>query len=414
MDHPRLRPVEAFLVEHDGQPLVGLRDQAGFAKGVVLMHQEALRIIGMFDGEHSIADIQEAHMRRTGQLLPGDAVGKLIAKLDECYLLDSDRFREHYRQLVEDFRDAEVRQASHAGGAYPAQADEAEPFFSDLLTRDGGPGVPPEEPTDDTLAALVAPHIDFHRGGAAFARAYYELASHCQAEVFIVFGTAHGPTSRRFALTRKHFDTPLGRVRTATDLVDRVADALEGDPFADEIAHRQEHSIEFQAVFLQHLLGRQRPFTIVPILVGSFHDLTATGTPPIDDPEVRVLVDAVTAASEGLDRPPCLVAGADLAHVGLRFGDTRPLEDVDLQRVRSQDHDLLEAVSRADAAGLADAIVAQQDRNRVCGYPCTYTMLQILGRLCSEPPTGKLLCYDQAVDDDRSNCVSFAAMGFHR
>ena len=50
--------------------------------------------------------------------------------------------------------------------------------------------------------------------------------------------------------------------------------------FDDELTHRTEHSIEFQVVFLQYLLGGRREFSIVPILVGSFHDLMESGDRP--------------------------------------------------------------------------------------------------------------------------------------
>jgi len=50
-DRPRLRALEAFPVEQDGQRLIGLRDPGGFTEQVVLLPIPALDIVSLFDGE---------------------------------------------------------------------------------------------------------------------------------------------------------------------------------------------------------------------------------------------------------------------------------------------------------------------------------------------------------------------------
>ena len=56
---PRLRWVEAFPVEHEGRQCVALRDPAGYTSAIVLLHGPLLDIVSLFDGEHTIVDIQE-------------------------------------------------------------------------------------------------------------------------------------------------------------------------------------------------------------------------------------------------------------------------------------------------------------------------------------------------------------------
>jgi hypothetical protein len=48
------------------------------------------------------------------------------------------------------------------------------------------------------------------------------------------------------------------------------------------------------------------------------------------------------------------------------------------------------------------------NRWRVCGLAATYTMLHAMG-----PARGRLLKYDQAVNAERTCCVSFASLAFH-
>ncbi len=61
-------------------------------------------------------------------------------------------------------------------------------------------------------------------------------------------------------------------MKTDADFIDRMSSHYRGDLFADELLHRNEHSIEFQALFLKWALGN-RDFTVVPILVSSFHEM---------------------------------------------------------------------------------------------------------------------------------------------
>ena len=66
-----------------------------------------------------------------------------------------------------------MRPAAHAGMSYPDDADELRTMMDGFF--DEGPGHPTgikKEP----LQALIAPHIDFNRGGPCFAWAYKALA----------------------------------------------------------------------------------------------------------------------------------------------------------------------------------------------------------------------------------------------
>ena len=150
----------------------------------------------------------------------------------------------------------------------------------------------------------------------------------------MVLGVAHQYCRRRFALTCKDFETPLGVVPTDRSYVDQIASLAGRDLFEDELSHRTEHSIEFQVVFLQYVLGGRRDFTIVPILVGSFHDLMERGVDPIDDPEVSRFVQALRAAESASGKRVAYIGGIDLCHVGPEFGDPSPVDPELQEQVR--------------------------------------------------------------------------------
>ncbi len=258
------------------------------------------------------------------------------------------------------------------------------------------------------MRGILSPHIDFHRGGSVYTWSYKELVEKSEADTFVVLGVAHQYCRRRFVLTCKDFDTPLGLVPTDRAYVDHIVSQTGRDFFEDELSHRTEHSIEFQAVFLQYLLGGRREFSIVPILVGSFHDLMERGIDPIDDPDVQRFVKALHNAEAASGKRIAYIGGIDLCHVGPEFGDPAPV-DVGLQdRIKSFDDLMLERAAACDPGGWFRTAAGVNNRFRVCGLAAAYTMMHAIG-----PAQGRLLKYKQALDDRRTCCVSFASMVFH-
>jgi AmmeMemoRadiSam system protein B len=407
LDLPKLRPLQARRISHQGQDYVALEDPAGVVSGAVLVPLAGfLGIVRYLDGATSLEEIRTRVERETGQLLPESDLRGLVAELDRAMVLDGPTFaafRERYRR-------EEVREAAFAGRSYagnePALRSQIDNYFRD--ERGAGPlkALPaPERGSGARLRAVLCPHIDFFRGGPTYTWAYRELVERSDAEVFVVLGVAHQGSRHRFALTTKDFATPLGLVKTDRAYVERIAEEAGGHLFDDELAHRTEHSIEFQAVFLRHVLGDRRPFAIVPILVGSFHDLMEAGIDPIGDPEVARFVEALRRAEAASGRKVAYVGGIDLCHVGREFGDSGLLDRRTLEEVRRFDEALLDRAVAGDPAGWFAEAARVENRYRVCGLAATYTLLRAIG-----PTKGRLLRYDQAVNPERTCGVTFASV----
>ncbi|MER3446880.1 MAG: hypothetical protein C4291_08585, partial [Candidatus Dadabacteria bacterium] len=124
MDYPKLRYVEAFPVEVQKQKLICLRDPQNLSGKMVFVSSEALFIISLFDGKHSILDIQEKFMRQFGNLIFRDEIEGLISQLDEALMLDSEKYRSFKKSLELEFKNSTVREPSHAGLSYPLEAGE--------------------------------------------------------------------------------------------------------------------------------------------------------------------------------------------------------------------------------------------------------------------------------------------------
>ncbi len=399
--------------------LFAIHDPEGLSEAVVLPYGAAL-LASLMDGRRTLAEIQAEFQRRVGDPLSLDDLAGLIDQLDEVHLLETPRFRAFRRRTAEEYLSRPVRPAAHAGGAYASDPEELRSQLAGWFSDEKGPGTPRlsanASAADGRLCAVVSPHIDPYRGGPAFAWAYRRIVEETSAELFVIFGTAHTPMRQLFTMTRKDFDTPLGLLRTDQQFIDQVAAQLAASVagrkinlFQEEIAHRHEHSLEFQAVFLQYVLGSRRPFHIVPVLVGSFHEFLAEGLSPADSPEVQAFVAAICAAAAERPGGVCYISGADLAHIGQRFDDEELLEPSRLAQQADDDRVLLEAACRGDSAALFQRVADVQDRNRICGLSPTYVLLE-----AARPTRGEILVYDQAVEADGSACVSFASLALYR
>jgi len=404
-DRPRLRALEAFPVEQDGERLIGLRDPSGFTEQVVLLPIPALDIVSLFDGEHSLAEIHSVVSARHGQqafLL--EEIADFAERLDDAGFLDSPRFAERRRRIEETWLASPSRPAAHAGGAYADEADALRSQIDGFFVDPGGPGLPEAGAVPRRLRGLIAPHIDFHRGGPTYAWAYRALLERADADLFVILGTCHGGMADPFTVTLKPYDTPLGSADVDRGFFETLQLRYGHDLLASETAHRREHSIEFQAVMLRRLLG-DRPFTILPVLVSFLHEAVWTGGAPEADPRVPRFLDALGESIGGSARKVCVIGGVDLAHVGPRFGDALANTSAFLERVAREDRKMLEPVIAADPAAFFESVAADGDSRRICGLSPIYAFLRAL-----PGARGELLRYSQW--PDQQGAVSFCAAAF--
>ncbi len=414
IDRPRLRPVEAFPVQQDGKVLIYLKDPMNLATPIGIA-PVGYFILSHFDGQHSLVDIQEAYCRQFGTVLTTDDLNHFIEMLDEHYYLLSERFQSHQRAVVEEFRKLPTRAAAHVGGVYKNNPAELRTQIDGYFAPPKGPDLPHGKTRTPSPKAIVAPHIDFHRGGPAYAWAYKSLAESDGADLYIILGTSHCGSENPFILTLKDFETPLGLVETDKEFVKALQRSCQENLFADEYLHRGEHSVEFQVVLLKFINQRraelrgepERPFKIVPILVSSFHLMVQNRTLPERHPPVARFIDALQDLASSEARRVCLVAGVDLAHVGRQFGDREEITPEFLKWVGDQDQLLIDRLAALDAPGFFNEIAKDQDRRRICGFSPLYSLIQLL-----DGSQGRLLKYDQAFTPETGSAVTFTSMVF--
>lgn len=405
-EYPRLRRVMMFPYRDGEREVIVVQDPMGITPGQPVLGMESLAILQMLDGTVSLTDLTAAVMRESKDLRVGNMIKEFVAKLDEMLLLESPRFERALAEARAAYHPLEIRPAALEGISYPAERAELdamlESHFAEADAAREAAG-DPRPALDAVPRALMAPHLDPRREGPLMARAYAELGAAPREPLrVVILGTGHQLSGDYVALTRKHFQTPLGKAVCDTAFVDRVAARLGEAAYRSELVHRDEHSIEFQVLYLQKRLG-ERPFTIVPILCGGFYTLLDEQRTPRDEAVVETLIEALRDAERALGGRTLYVAGVDFSHVGPRFGDPRVTEEAQAL-VRGVDEAALAAAGAGDADGWFRAIGEQDDATRICGYAPTYVMLR-----AADPGAGRALGYAQSQEQDTS-IVSVAAM----
>jgi AmmeMemoRadiSam system protein B len=407
MEYPKLNPIEAFPVEHEGQRVICLRDPNRVSEKVMLISPETVFIISLFDGINSREEIQAKCEERFGERVPSEEMEQLINQLDDALFLDSKKFKEYNNKIVEDFHSSIIRPSSQAGLSYPKDIVELNSWFQKFFdeARDSDTYVRPV----GTLKGLISPHIDFTRGGHLYAKAYRELHEGCEADTYIIFGTSHyAEVDNPFILTRKSFETPLGISDTNNELIDSLVRDCNWDLFDGEIAHRTEHSIEFQVAVLQYVLREKKNYKIVPILCNSFYNLVQEGKSPLEDKRISLFLESLSKIISELGDRAFIIAGVDMAHVGPKFGDRDKVDDITLRKIKERDINSLEYTERLDAEGFYRSVEEEKDWRKICGLSSIYATLNTL-----QAKRGVLLGYDQALEPDTGSVVTFASLGFY-
>jgi MEMO1 family protein len=400
VDRPRLRRGLAAEQDRDDPRFMLVWDEYGLSpRRERLTRLEYACAELYFDGQRTLREIQAEVMKQLGgELVPLETFASLAERFEGALFLDGPRFREHWQQL-------KVREPTSTNW-YDAAGLRRQ--LDRLFTGHDGPGKPRARKPDGTLRAALVPHMDYSRGGVTYGWGFKEVLERTDAELFVIVGTSHY-SPERFTLTRKDFKTPLGIVPTDQRYVDRLVAHYGDGLFADELTHVPEHSIELEVALLQYLYGDKKAFRIVPLLVGNFHDCIHLDVEPRERPDIARMIDALRKADAETPGPTCYLISGDLAHLGPKFGDKRPVAERQLAHSRDQDQAILKQAEAADPAKYFRVIADEHDSRRICGLSPTYVVLEAL-----RPARGKLLHYQQYVHPHGRESVSFASMGFYR
>lgn len=401
--YPILRNLQFSPIKQGEDQFIVLWDPSGLSKEKLVLPLNYFFIVQHFDGEHSLLEIGALYLKRFGEFLMPSKVEQLVEDLDQKLFLEGEKADSARLRLRDEYRQAPLRQAAFAGRGYEADGAKLKKQIDGFFTSEEGPDFKPSENEGKPIKGLVAPTYDLKQAGPIYAWAYKELQDAVQPDVYVVIGTAYAGLDNLFALTDKDFETPLGLVSTDQSIVSRLKECLPAS-FEEDICHQAEHAIEFQLPFLQQIVGAKKPFTIVPIL-------TSFSAASLLDATVRQSVDQFltglqTVLSEA-GRTYCVIAGAELAHLGMRYGDKAPPTDFSFHRSMQYDLEMLKPVEELKPDEFAAYIQKEQDQRRISGFSSIYCLLRLI-----QAEKGQVLRYDRGITDQYNSTVTYASMAF--
>jgi AmmeMemoRadiSam system protein B len=401
--YPLLRNLQFSPIKEGEEQYVVLWDPTGLSKDKLVLPMSYFFIVQHLDGEHTVQDIGAMYLKRFGEFLMPNKVEQLLADLDTKLFLEGEKTEQAKRQALESYRQAPCRLPAFAGRSYEADAAKLRAQIKGFFTSKEGPEIKASEHAGKSIKALVAPTYEPKHAGPVYAWAYKELQEARQPDLYVLIGTAYSGLGQLVAVTDKDFETPLGVVKVERSITDRLR-ALVPSAFTEELAHQNEHALEFQLPFLQESLGKDRPFTIVPIL-------TSFSADSLRDPQVRERVEMFLEALKGTlaasGKQYCVVAGAELAHIGMRYGDSAPPTDFSFHRCMQIDLEMLKHVENRAPEEFAQFIQKENDQRRISGFSPIYSLLRLI-----QAETGQVLRYDRGITDQYNSTVTYASMAF--
>lgn len=255
-----------------------------------------------------------------------------------------------------------VRLPAVSGSFYPSDSNKLDHMISDLI---GGVKI---EQEFDRIIGLIVPHAGYIYSGKTAAYSYSVIRKNDRRK-FIIVGPNHRSFPPYAAISTSGFwETPLGRAKIDENLANLLVSHSRA-LVKDSMAQREEHSVEVQIPFLQHLFGDN--FSFVPIILGDQDEDTAIEL----SREIEPFADDAT-----------IIASSDLTHYD-------PLETA-----QSKDARLINDIISLNTERFYETL--RSFRITACGYGAIAILMEVTKRLGGKI---KLLNYSTSFDYSRDS-----------
>jgi len=241
------------------------------------------------------------------------------------------------------FMNDRVRTSIAAGRFYPSEPDQLRKQIIGFL----GNSSSIKHSSLSSAMGLVVPHAGYVYSGSVAGAGYMEVASRGRPEVIVILGASHTGIDPWFSLSpHTAWATPLGRSPVDAQMVSHLVSS--GFRQAEEAPFAQEHSIEVQLPFIQHLWGLGT--AIVPICIG-----------PAPLSEIQEAARALAMALG--ERKGLIIASSDFTHY----------ESHDV--ARSLDAKALDRILALDVPGFHS--LCRNERLTICGTGAIEVLMMV-------------------------------------
>ena len=303
-----------------------------------------------------------------------------------------------------------MRKAAYSGKFYEANPNKLKSQIESCFYNKFGPLEFPKFIANkkEKIYGAVCPHAGYVFSGPCTAYFYKELMEsnkNLLPNIFIVLGTNHtGKNNLDFSISAEDFETPLGIMGNALDLTGKIIankglGVLAGK---DEAPHVDEHSIEVQLPFIQHMYSQvNKTAKIVPIIV-SCNDLEKINTFAL---EVAKIIKEYEKETKN---HVVVLASSDMTHYGLAYGFLPFSPSYAKEHLREFDKKIIREILKGDIKGFYE----EAQKSTICGMFPIITLMATVRKLGARK--GFLLKYYNSgdVSKDYSSAVGYASIVF--
>ncbi len=306
-----------------------------------------------------------------------------------------------------------IRPSNFASLFYPSQSSALTAQLQAIFQHQLGPKKPPLEESkrnsyNQSLIAGIAPHAGISYSGPCASHFYQLLSQFNPPDIFIILSTSH--SSPHSYYDNRNFSTPLGLAKInqsflkAFQKISSINSSLKPNHFFSD----QEHSVEVQLPFLQHLY--QDNFTFFPIIISQDHQL-------------QNLAQNILRTIKKTKLSFCLICSADLTHYGPNYGFTLPVTYNQNKNDQNKNKRIIKDIEEFDQQSIN--LIKNLDPKSfdhfcsntgatLCGHHPIIVLQNILNQLNSQP--GNLLSYynSSQISGDCINSVSYASIEFRK
>ncbi|GAB5465537.1 MAG: hypothetical protein Kapaf2KO_09730 [Candidatus Kapaibacteriales bacterium] len=364
--HPWKDNLEVQEIETDGTKFALIIDRDGLTSQPIQMPLQVWRQLQFFNEP----EINQKVLSGIYQLsIPLDQLRQVVFNLDLMGYLKSPRLETIVKQKKE-YLDSSIKEPVCSGSVYSNNLEELDTYISNSLFHI-------EKQRLNLPRLILAPHLDYNTGQKtieAYANAFSPLKGHANSyKKILMLGTAHYIDSNLIMLCDKNYLTPYGEAKVNRKLTNMLS---QEDPSVsiDNLAHRNEHSLELHLPFLQHIFRNQEVEYLFALTgdISSDIDCSASAS--------ERLKKTINSLKNIIDDDTLVVASGDLTHIGHKFGDERSSA-----QMRSENENYIDSLNSSlsigSASEWANAIKSMNNSFRVCGYSPFFIALSLFDNL---------------------------------
>lgn len=297
-----------------------------------------------------------------------------------------------------------MRPPAFAGQFYAGFESSLREQIEWCYTHKYGPGkIPKVKAGPRKILGLVSPHAGYPYSGPVAAHGFASLAKDGVPQTVVLIGPAHQQMRGVFADVSKKWNTPLGEVEVDSELMKKIISKTKFIT-EDPIAHFEEHSLEVQLPFLQHLFDSD--FRITPIIMGAGEM----------GQEISVkLGNAIVKAIKELNRDALVLASSDFIHYGVVYGYvpvTGSLPEI-LQWIKRVDQETISKIEKLDVNGFYE--VLKKYNSTTCGFGPIAVVMTTVKDLGAKARTLKYATSNETTGSGgTSQIVGYASIVFEK